>query len=198
MLSRVTRGRIVQRFAQSIFASTRGGVSQASRTVRIISVLPNAVMSFQMAPTVQSRVLTVTPTVNKTQLLKKQDTVQSVELIDVFLKRFIEFQDYTKRSLDENLQVLTACGHYSPGMILAKKHPLFAQVDAFIQYLDSICVEQFSKEVTIDNYHFKQNVNPKTIVDGLWAISRLGYSPSTSAPMNLVNLLLSKSMVGIC
>jgi hypothetical protein len=51
--------------------------------------------------------------------------------------------------------VLTACGHYSPGMILAKKHPLFAQVDAFIQYLDSICVEQFSKEVTIDNYHFK-------------------------------------------
>ncbi len=95
MLSRVTRGRIVQRFAQSIFASTRGGVSQASRTVRIISVLPNAVMSFQMAPTVQSRFFSVTETVNQTSLLQKLDTVSSfekaVELIDVFLKRFIEF-----------------------------------------------------------------------------------------------------------
>lgn len=57
MLSRVTRGRIVQRFAQSIFASTRGGVSQASRTVRIISVLPNAVMSFQIGPNSSESIL---------------------------------------------------------------------------------------------------------------------------------------------
>ena len=52
-------------------------------------------MSFQMAPTVQSRFFSVTETVNQTSLLQKLDTVSSfekaVELIDVFLKRFIEF-----------------------------------------------------------------------------------------------------------
>ena len=51
--------------------------------------------------------------------------------------------------------MLTACGRFSPGTILVKKHPLFAQVDAFTQYLDSVCVEQLSKEVATDNYHFK-------------------------------------------
>ena len=95
MLSRVARGRIVQRFTQSVFAGTRCGVTQASRTVRIISVLPNAVMPFQTIPTIQSRFFSVTNTVNQTSLPQKLDTVSSfekaVELIDVRLKRFIEF-----------------------------------------------------------------------------------------------------------
>ena len=94
MLSRVARGRIVQKFAQSVFAGTRYGVIQASRSVRIISVLPTTIVSIQTLPQMQRRFFSGTDTGNQSSLSQKLDRVSSfekaVELIDVRLDELIE------------------------------------------------------------------------------------------------------------
>lgn len=92
MLSRVVRGRLVQRFTQTVLTGARYGITQASRTMGIISPLPNSVSFLRVFPVYQSRFFSETTTVNCFSFPEKLDRVSSfetaVELINVRLRRF--------------------------------------------------------------------------------------------------------------
>ena len=106
--------------------------------------------------------------------------LQKLDVVSSFEKAIDLIDGYQTRSLEDNLRVLKACGRYSPGTVLCRNHPLFSQVDAFVKYLNSIPNEAFDSD----------KIGPVLIIRSIWALSRLGYAPSTSTPSHLVNALI--------